>query len=600
MKKIFLNLIALIALVGCTDPNEGSLFITPTDDESEMAITDVLEMNANEYSLWIELLKYTDFYNALRDGSARANTAAKSTVFCPNNAAMRKFLAGRGVSRVEELPLKYAKEVVQVHIMPGTTISETQLSDYAKEHTTLTTPTLFGTMLTLQYGHTVTDVDDADRSDEQFNTDSIYINNQARLDKFTAISTINGTIFSMGDVIRPLSETILEKLDLESSEYSIFADAIRSCGYDSIANLVTDTTYAVGGQRVVTYHYYTCLAPTNEAFRHEGINDVSGLKQWLVNHSKGYETDGDAALLSYIRYHFTPRQYEVSDLFNFQEEGQTLIFDTNFTGKAIMTNNINGVNIINKTAAILRSDIPARNGLINKIDHVLPVEYDPEPVAVTWDFLNSADIISFVNNYGVSNSLGNLFSSPLASSERQIDLAYDETNFDARYGTLSSFTYQAKETRASTSRYRRVGFYKDKYAKATDKETSVYGAYMNNYMVLNLGYTGWIKFTTPAIIAGRYKVVLHYCKDVTIRTLATTGTNVRFEIDEDQRIVNLYKGVTFTATDMYGMVETTIWPTITFDGSGQHTFKITLMDTKSKDNSSYHLMLDYVEFVPIN
>lgn len=600
MKKIIVSFIALMTIAGCTDPNEGSLFVTPTDDEAEMAVADVLEKNIADYSLWIEMLEYTDFYNALRDGSARANASVKSTVFCPTNEAMRKFLNSRGVNSVSELPLKYAKEVVQVHIMPSITISETQLSDYAREGTTLTTPTLFGTMLTLQYGHTITDVDDTDRSDEQLNTDSIYINNQARLDKFTAINTINGTIFTMGDVIQPLSETILEKLDLEPSEYSLFSDAIRACGYDSIANLVTDTTYAVGGRRVVTRHYYTCLAPTNEAFQRNGINDLNGLKQWLVSHSDGYETDGDAALLSYVRYHFTPRQYEVADLFNFQEEGQTLIFDTNYSGKAIMTNSIDGVNTINKTTTILRSDIPARNGLINKIDNVLPVEYNPAPVTVTWDFLNSADIIAFVNNYGVSNSLGNLFSSPLASSERQIDLAYNETGFDARFGTLSSFTYQGKETRASTSRYRRVGFYKDKYAKPTDKEASVYGAYMNNYMVLNLGYTGWIEFKTPAVIAGRYKVVLHYCKDVTIRTLATSGTNVRFEIDGDQRIVNLYKGVTFTPSSMYGMVETIVWPSITFDGSGQHTFKITMMDTKSKDNSSYHLMLDYIEFVPIN
>ena len=76
----------------CSDPNEGSLFLTPTTEEAEMAAVDILERDADQFSLWIELLKYANYYNALKDGSARA------TVFCPDNAAMQRFLQQQGVA----------------------------------------------------------------------------------------------------------------------------------------------------------------------------------------------------------------------------------------------------------------------------------------------------------------------------------------------------------------------------------------------------------------------------------------------------------------------------------------------------------------------
>ena len=48
----------------CSDPNEGSLFMTPTTEEAEMSATDILERDAAQYSLWTELLKHANYYNA--------------------------------------------------------------------------------------------------------------------------------------------------------------------------------------------------------------------------------------------------------------------------------------------------------------------------------------------------------------------------------------------------------------------------------------------------------------------------------------------------------------------------------------------------------
>lgn len=587
MKKILLSLAILLTLAGCKDPNDGSMFVTPANLDSEMSVTDVLEKDA-DYSMWIALLKYTNYYNALKDASAKA------TVFCPTNEAIQKFLAWREVNSITELPVDYAKAVVKVHIIEGTVIPETSVDNYAKDSSYIPTKTLFGSYLTLRYGYIKTDVDDAERTNTIYVSDSIYVNNQARLAKFTATTCANGTIYTMGDVVRPLAETIIEKLELEGS-YNIFAQAIRESKYDSIASLVADTTVAANGSKVITTHKFTCFAVPDDVYKNNGITDVSSLKTYLVNNSNGEETDGNIALTHYLQYHFLSREYTTADLFNFQSPDETLIYDTKLKGQAIITNQVAGANIINKTISILRSNIEASNGKINKIDHIMPI-YHPTPVTVKWDFLNSADIISFVNGYGASRNLGDLFTSPLESSERKVDLSEDY--YDGNYGTLSAFTYEANESKARYSNYRKVGYTKEKYASTTNKTQGQYGAYMNNYLTLNLGYAGWVQFTTPSIIAGKYKVVLHYLKDVTLNKFFTSGTMTRFNLDDNSSIVYLYKGL--EVMPLYGTTKTTLWGSISFDTSAQHTFKVTKMDINAKTNTSYHLMLDYVEFIPID
>ena len=111
----------------CSDPNEGSLFMTPTTLEAEMSATDILERDADQYSLWIELLKHANYYNALKDGSARA------TVFCPTNQAMTSFLRQHGVDSVAQLTVGYAKSVARVHIINKAQYTDTQIDSYAEQ-----------------------------------------------------------------------------------------------------------------------------------------------------------------------------------------------------------------------------------------------------------------------------------------------------------------------------------------------------------------------------------------------------------------------------------------------------------------------------------
>ena len=71
---------------------------------------------------------------------------------------------------------------------------------------------------------------------------------------------------------------------------------------------------------------------------------------------------------------------------------------------------------------------------------------------------------------------------------------------------ITSFVGEYTDSKAASRTYRRVGFMKEKYAIGKPN-VAEHGAFMNNYLVLNLGFAGWVEFTTPTIIAGKYKVV---------------------------------------------------------------------------------------------
>lgn len=588
---------ASLAIVGCEDPNEGSLFVRPTNLESEMSMTTILEKEPETYSLWIELLKHADFYNAIKDANASA------TLFCPNNEAIQEFLDERNLTSVTELEFDYARKLVQNHIIDwqggSNSLNDSTLIILARDNGYIQTQNLFNQYLTVSFGYKKTDVDDAERSDVVYSGDSIFFNNHAKLARFLSTSCANGVIYTMDDVIIPNAENLVERLELldgENNTFKIFAEAIKADPeMYKLATTERDTIIGLGGIPVVNNYFYTCFAVPDHIMQQAGINDVASLKQWLVDNSNGEETDGDVALNNYLKYHFMPTQYTINEVFNFTDSTETLIYDTKYTGQAFIANLEGNTRFINKDIPVLRSDIEASNGLINKVGGVMPV-YHPEPVVVKWDFMNSADIISWVNKWSTDNMMGNIFTSPLGSVARQIDLS--EEYYDGENGVITSFVGEYNDAKAATRSYRRVGFMKEKYAVGK-QNVAEHGAFMNNYMVLNLGFAGWVEFTTPTIIAGKYRVVLHYVKNPTLTSLFSAGTLTQFNIDGDkeQSLVYLYRGL--GVLPLYTTITETLWGEVEFDASSTHTFKITARDIQAKTESFYHLRLDYVEFIPV-
>ena len=594
MRKLFFTLpILLFVLSACSDPFLNQTYIEKTNADLELTNASFLKKNAADFSMWIELLKYADMYNALNDASTT------STVFAPNNEAMTAFLEWKGVTSVTELSKKYAKYVAQVHIL-NYDLGESSFITYV-EGGSIPIPTIFGTYLSTSYGFLNKNVDDAELVNSKIQDSlRIYLNNQASVTAL-ARTTSNGEVYTLGGVIHPLSETILEVLQTYK-EYSIFVEAIEKTGYDKVISQYADTTYNLDGSFSVNDVRFTCFAVPDTIYKQANINTLDDLKSYL-NAGTNY-TDSTNALNQYVAYHFLGKSYTKAELFTFQEAGQVILFDTKLNSQVVTAEHKNGADLINGVVGITRSGIQARNDLIHKIDNIMPV-YEPSPVAVRWDLCNYSDIQSFVNAYGASKNKGDIFSNALTSTEIQIDLSKDLR--EGNMGSISSFAYKANVAKSPYGTYRKIGFFKCSWAASTTPLVNKYGAYMNNLMIINLGYAGTIEFKTPTIVKGKYKVVFYYGGAAGLKGYYTGGSLTKINLDDYQRSLYMWKGLPAKFTEVSkqlnsnasGVASDVLWDVVQFDRSESHTFKVTLMDINAKTNANYRQMWDYVEFVPI-
>lgn len=594
MKKILLILpIVLMALTACTDPFLNQTYIEQTDQDLEISNATYLKKHSDKFSLWIELLKRADLYNALND----ANTT--STVFAPNNEAMEEFLAWKGVTSVSELDKSYAKSVAQVHIL-NYNLLEASLIAYI-ETGVIPIPTVFGTYLKTSYGFINTDLDDVELANQRLqDTLSIYLNNQAKLDP-QAITTSNGQVYELSGVIKPLVESIPEVLTT-AKVYTIFIEALNKTGLKDTFSVYSDTTYNLNGSYSVNDVRFTCFAVPDLVYQDAGINNVDDLIAHLDAESD--YTNPSNTLNQYVRYHFLGKSVERSLLFKFQEAGQVVLFDTKLTSQVVTVQNDSIGNALNKTIRIVRSDIKARNGIVHKVNDIMPV-YEPTPVTVRWDFCNYSDIQSFANAYGAAQKIGDLFSNAMTGKEYPLDLSEDKR--DGNFGAITSFTYKANTAKSSYATWRKVGFFKCMYETSANKTVNKYGAYMNNLFTLNLGYAGWVQLTTPTIVKGKYKVVFYYASSPSFLSYYGGGSLTKFNLDDYQKSVYIWKGLPAKFTDVTKRTKTTasgiaadvIWDVVEFTTSKSHTFKATMMDINAKTSGTYRQMWDYVEFIPV-
>ena len=600
MKKFILYTCSSLLLLtaACTDPFEGQNFVTPTDIENEMTCTTLLENRSEDFSLWIELLKYADYYNGLKDSEISA------TVFAPTNEAMERFLDLKGVNEVKALDRNYARSVAQNHIIDGLKLNSENFVNLAVDKQYLTVQTLFQSYLKPTFGRIITDVDDEERTGEVIEEETLFLNNQAAVQARDSggihfVEAANAMIYYMDDVIQPLTETMVDKME-QLGDCSIFAAACRACGYDRTVSRVRDTIKVIGGGSTIYTYHFTAFAPSDEAMNRAGIHSVAELEQ---NCKQLHPEAGDSALYRYVVYHFLDQSYTRDEFCSFDAEDEILIYDTSLKGEVVTCQNdlSAGRPLLNEQARFIRSDIEARNGYIHKMDYYLPV-WAPDPVTIKWDFCNSADIISMVNAYGANKSLGMLYSSALTNKEYNVDLSEEQR--DGKLGEATSFTCQINAGKASHTQYRAVGFRKCKYVSTKNKTENSYGAYLNNLLILNLGYAGWIEFVTPTVIKGRYKVTLHYASDLTMKAFHAAGSLTKFQFDPASGNSDytkngfVFKGMPTTAFT-YGCGDLELFPEIEFPSSGTHTFRATMLDINAKTNGSYHQMWDYLLFTPI-
>jgi uncharacterized surface protein with fasciclin (FAS1) repeats len=294
MKKYALDVWGLLILtaVACEDPFSHQTFYEQADDDTKITIVAYLDKNPDVYSEWIKFLKYADFYNALNDSKTTV------TLFAPTNDAMKAFYASKGISSPEELDYNYARNLVKMHIMK-VALSENEFMQYVDEGS-LQSATLFGTALTLGYGYINNDVDDAELVYvKPQDTLSIYINNQASVLQM-AHQTVNGMVYTLGGVIRPLIETVVDKIH-DYQIYTIFYEALQKTGWADRLSVLTDTTYNQDGSYSVRTYKYTVFATPDSIYQ---LHQIGSFSQLVASLGAGSDyTSSSNALYQYMAYH---------------------------------------------------------------------------------------------------------------------------------------------------------------------------------------------------------------------------------------------------------------------------------------------------------
>ncbi len=557
MKKYILILsVVLTFFYACEDPYLGKSFAA----YDEKPTSTYLESRA-DFSLWVELLHHADLYNALNQSR---NTF---TCFVPNNKAMEALLAKKGVSSVSELKVNYAQQLIYYHVIENEVTQKELLSTEGK----LTSATISGDYLSISYGATG-------------GQDSVYVNDEAHITEL-AIETTNGLVYVLDNVLAPLIETIYDRVD-ENSAYSIFADALEYTGWDEVLNTTYDTIYNEKTKtESVTKTNYTLFVVPDDYFIQNSINNIDGLISYL-GASSNY-TDSTNALYNYIGYHILASTHYTSNLFKFDMD-TTILWATKAANEVLSSDIVDGEHYINYSASmgtgigLLQTDIEAKNGTLHEVDNIMPI-FTPDVRTVIWDLCDYNDVESVVNEYGKDNDLGNIFQT-YQTSEYWINLSTSDDIMTYEWNAYAS---------SSIKNYPAVGYLVTKAGGGANGNS--YGAYNNDFLVVNLGYTGNIAMPTPTILKGKYKVELYYACASSLSDFISGGSKCKFSIDDKEQEAYIYDG----AKAEVGVYNMTLFTEVDFDTTTDHTFKIVLLDSRAATHSKYRLQLDYVKFIPI-
>lgn len=558
MKNIIkLHLLIVIALCSCNDPYENTTYqayeVNP--------VSSYLESRPDDFSGWIEVLKYADLYNAL-------NQASESfTVFVPDNDAVQAFYKRKNVSSIQELGQEYARDLVRYHII-GDSIG---LGDFIAGGK-IETRTISDDYLTVTF-------DEESETGGGFN--SVYINNEARVTEL-AIMVSNGYVYVMDAVLSPLVETVYERID-EAGGYTIFAEALEMTSWKDSLNIIYDQIKMSNGTTRTQKRDYTVLAVPDYVFRNEGITSTSALIS-LLEAGNDY-TNTENELFSYMAYHIIKGNYSLFEFYTIKGSTKKKMWDTMTDAVVEISLEEDGHNYLNYGGGDVKaqfvekaSDVQAKNGMLHQIDGYLPIWQSIIPTEVIFDFGDYPEVAAYIS----ANGGGQIYQTGQASE------------YQTFVGDLSCYTYELgpSGTKTPTSSWHYVAY-------ATPKTGSAWMNCLNcDHFYLNLGTNGWISMQTPTVIAGKYKITLYFTYATSMSFMRTgNGGKMQVSFDgENKKDIAPYLSVPANTLGCYSSV---IYDELEFAKTGTHTFKIVVTDPLASSNDKFRIQLDYLLFEPI-
>ncbi|MFV0506661.1 MAG: fasciclin domain-containing protein [Bacteroidales bacterium] len=583
MKRYLLILATALTIFSCQDPYEDTVF-TPFDVKPAATY---FSSRDTIFSEWIELLNYTDLYNA-------ANQSSKTYTFAvPTNDAVKSFLADYGVASVTDLDLIYAKTLVKFHML-NRAVQPKELTNGGR----ISTPTLSNDYWDISF----------DEDYEGLGA-TILINGEAAiLEEGNTVT--NGVVYTIDRVLSPLVETIYDRLK-EDVNYSLFTEAVELTGWDKTLSVVIDSVYNPGVGTVGIYKNYTALVVPNEVFKAAGITTIPQLVSFLEVEGANY-TDASNGLNEYVAYHLMSSTSYVEELYTFPE-GVTATIFSNLADRVFATSvdeennywinydlaSLSGIQFIAE-----KTNMEAKNGILHEIDGVMPVS-EPEALPVSWDLTNSDDIASLVNTFSSANNYGEIYQTLQVKS-------YVAVRYNKYY--VSSASWVAKSR--SNIKLPSVSYYlagdpkeygvDDNYSypyRSPDGQSAstTSGANNHDFLCLNLGANGSVTLKTPVLVAGEYKVDIYYGYNSDLEDLAAGGSLSKFTFEGTSPIYPLlYKGATYAYSSGGNKINNmTIASSIRFETTGAKEMQIVLLDPRATTSSSYYLLLDKIVFTPL-
>jgi uncharacterized surface protein with fasciclin (FAS1) repeats len=228
MKNIYLIFIMLLWMFSCEDPYENTTYTA----FEELPAATYLKSQPENYEMWTSLLEHAGLYNTL-------NLQTIYTLFVPTNEAVERYLQKQNLEAVTDIPREEAAYLIRYHILEGVTFDQSQFVSGV-----INAPTETDDRLSIEF--------------REGGLNAIYINGVSRIAQLD-IKVTNGIIHSIEDVLIPVKETILQKLQAE--RYSIFHEALVATGYDEILNTIFTEDVDDQGNLIETlsFHRVCCF-----------------------------------------------------------------------------------------------------------------------------------------------------------------------------------------------------------------------------------------------------------------------------------------------------------------------------------------------------
>lgn len=271
--NLALLIVSMFLFVSCEEWwNKSEDFTNTFYQETDLSITQYLEVNSNDFSILNDILDTTGLNHLFK-------TYGDYTFLAPTNSAFEEFFKEKGKSSYTDFETDELKELIKYHVFSVRYLAGSFNMGIVQS-------------LTLSLDRMVTGPS-LDGSD-------ILLNKQSKI-LSKNIDLPNGIVHSIDKVLEKPELSIVGWLNENKAQYSIFLEAIEKTGLDEVFNNDTNTK-----------EFYSGFITSDTKYAESNINSFTDLAQKYSPDNTNY-ADPSNLLRALIASHFTTEIISMSD-----------------------------------------------------------------------------------------------------------------------------------------------------------------------------------------------------------------------------------------------------------------------------------------------